>query len=62
MPLDFYQEDECCGPALNAAILAGLLEETDEWTHQECGQEWKAHVTEAGIRYWKPSCYVEVIR
>lgn len=55
MPLDTFQEDECCGAALNAAALAGLLDEADEWTHEDCGQVWRAKMI-GDMRHWAPAC------
>jgi len=54
--LDFYQADECCGPDLAADILEGLLEGSDQWVHQACGQEWRAEPKGEGVRYWIPHC------
>jgi len=51
--LDFADPDECCGPALSAALLSGILEAVDEWTHEECGCRWKAR-TLGTVRHWYP--------
>ena len=57
--LDFAEPDECCGPALSAALLSGILEAIDEWTHEECGCRWLAHYHH-GVRHWLPQSDVLV--
>lgn len=55
------EADECCGPKLNAALLAGLLDDLTEWTHDECGVTWRAEAVGA-VRHWRPHCPIEVLR
>lgn len=53
--IDFAQPDECCGAALSAALLSGILEYVEEWTHQECGQVWRCKKV-GDVRHWQPVC------
>ena len=59
MPINFADPDECCGPALSAALLSGVLELVDEWMHEECGCQWKAN-TIGTVRHWTPQPMIEV--
>jgi hypothetical protein len=55
-----HEPDECCGPALNAALLAGLLDEATEWTHEVCGVEWRAQIT-GPVKHWQPHCPISIL-
>lgn len=59
--LQSYDDDTCCGNALNAALLSGMLDEATSWVHDGCGVEWWAE-TIGTIKHWRPRCPVEVIR
>jgi len=56
-----HDDDACCGAALNAALLAGLLDEADEWTHEECGCVWRARVV-GQVKHWRAHPQIEVIQ
>jgi len=56
-----HDADECCGPKLSAALLAGLLDEETEWTHEECGVTWRAQV-QGPVRHWQPVCPIQILR
>ncbi len=55
-------DDGCCGPALSAAILAGLLDDAAEWECPECGCAWRPSVIGNAVRWWEPHPTVVVIR
>lgn len=58
--LNFVEPDECCGAALSAALLSGLLDESCEWTHEECGTAWR--VSQVGsVRHWTPIVVVALV-
>lgn len=59
--LNTSEHDECCSPALNAAFLAGLVDDTEEWTHEECGTLWRAQAV-GEVRHWRPSADVLIFR
>ena len=56
-----FDHDECCSPALSAALLAGLLDEETEWTHEECGVTWKPRQV-GELRHWVPECPIQILR
>lgn len=59
--LNTHEPDACCGEALNAALLAGLLDSTDTWVHEVCGEEWHA-VMVGDVRHWHPHPLLEIFR
>lgn len=59
--LNTADPDLCCGVALNAALLAGLLDDTDTWVHEACGCEWHA-VMVGEIRHWSPQPLMEIFK
>lgn len=59
-PLNLVEPDTCCADALHAALSDGL--DAEVWTHETCGQEWRAMKLKNGMRYWHPHCVIEVLR
>jgi hypothetical protein len=63
MPLDFFPpDDECCAPALSKSLESGALEGVTEWTHEKCGQLWRAQCDGEMVRVWVPVCDVVVFQ
>lgn len=58
--LQTHDEDDCCAAALNAALLAGLLDDAEVWTHEDCGMEWYAHLVAPTVRHWSPRPVIRV--
>jgi hypothetical protein len=59
--LQSHDHDECCSAALNAALLAGMLDEATEWTHEECGVTWKPQQVH-GLRHWSAIHQILILR
>ena len=66
--LNTHDPDECCAEDLSTALRSGSLDNTDTWTHEKCGLEWKATRVDAEpplevwVRHWSPHPFIEVIR
>jgi hypothetical protein len=61
--LNYAEPDECCGAALSAALLAGLLDgwmAAKEWTHEECGTTWKVRQV-GSVRHWTPQISIALV-
>jgi hypothetical protein len=58
--IQVFAEDPCCESAFADALLSGDLDGKDVWTHEDCGQEWRAVMVD-GVKSWTPHIWVEVI-
>lgn len=56
---DAHAEDPCCGPHLDAALLAGLV---DSWECPECGCLWVARIVAGAVRWWEPVPVVTFVK
>lgn len=52
--LNTHIADDCCGSRLNAALLSGLLDDTDSWDCPDCGTEWQPRTIDGTLRHWEP--------
>jgi hypothetical protein len=58
--LNSFESDDCCGVDISAAALCGMLDDVDEWTHEQCGTRWRATLY-GSVRHWQPVCEVLVV-
>jgi hypothetical protein len=58
--LNTWMPDDCCGPHLSAASLAGQLDSVVEWECPECGCRWTATVVNNLAKHWAPLLAVSI--